>query len=355
MFSTARMLRCGRPLALGLISVLIVAALHAQSPPDASPANTLHLYARLVELPTLVLGPNNHPLPSLSPKAVNIKLDLRPSFHPSSLRLEGDDPISLAILIDTQGEEFALLTAFQKDFRAWLTSSFGPRDRISLYAMNCNLFRTAYNQPPDPALLKLALDSAIKSAMSDGEENDHAACHDPVGLRDYIDFIMKGSSPPPSRRVLLVLANGEDDKGVVKWQDLISDATLYAVTTFGINFPDPPLYQWGGSFDELSQRSGGLNMVTTPPLVSDTLSRMIHLLRQRYILQFPMPANLTASVHQVFVTVNKPTTLIRPSGITVPLNDPSTRTGPVNIPLGEPPANPTQPPTTNPPAPTPNY
>lgn len=346
----------GRPLALGLIPVLIVAALHAQSPQspsDASPDNTLHLYARLVELPTLVLR-NNLPLRSLEPKNVNIRIDSYPTFHPSSLRLEGDDPISLAILIDTQGEQFPLLTAFQKDFPAWLTSSFGSRDRISLYAMNCNLFRTAYNQPPEPALLKPALDSVIKSTMSDGEENHHAACHGPVGLRDYIDFIMKRSSPLPSRRVLLVLANGEDDKGTVRWQDLISDATLHSVTTFGINFPDPLLYQWGGSFDELSQRSGGLNMVATPPLVSQTLSRLTHLLRQRYILQFPMPTNLRGPLHHVFVTINKPTTLIHPSGITVPLHDPSTHTGPVNIPLGEPPANPTEPHTTTPPPPAPN-
>jgi len=318
----------------------------AQPSPHEGAPYTLHLYTRLVELPTLILGPNNRPVRSLSPKAINIELDQRPSFHPSSVRLEGQDPISLAILIDTQGEEFPLQSALQTEFSSWLTNSFGPDDRISLYAMNCSLFLTAFNRPPNPTLLGPALNSVIGSATS---RKDLAACNDPTGLRNYIDLIMKQSSELPGRRVLLFLANGEDDKGTVRWQDLVSDATLYGVTVFGVNVPAPPPISWAGSFEELSQRSGGLNLVTTPGTLSTTLSQLIDLLRQRYILQFPMPADLTGNLHQVFVTVNKPTTVIRPSGITVPLNDPSTRTGPVNIPAGEPSANPTQPQRTPPP------
>ena len=323
------------------------------TPHEGSPY-VLHLYARLVELPTLILGPNDRPLRSLGPKSMNIKLDLRPPFHPTSIRLEGNDPISLAILIDTRGEQFPLLTAFQNDFSTWLTKSFGPLDRISLYAMNCDLFRSAFDRPPNPTLLQPALDQVIASAMSK-DQNNQAACAGSAGLRDYIDYVMKQSSTFPGRRVILFLANGDDDKGTARWQDLVSDATLYAVTTFGINVPDSPLLGWGGSFEELSQRSGGLNMPATPDALSTTLSQVIDLLRQRYILQFPMPADLTGDVHQVFVTVDKSTTVIRPSGITVPLNDPSTRTGSVNIPVGEPSANPTtsQPSATPPPSPQP--
>ena len=355
----------GIPAAKLFLGALATVALFASSPLSAQVQSsqtaaqpslhegapyTLHLYTRLVELPTLILGPDNHPIRALGPKAINIELDQRPSFHPSSIRLEGDDPISLSILIDTQGKEFPLLAAFQTEFPTWLTSSFGPHDRISLYAMNCSLFLTAFDRPPNPTLLGPALNSVIGSATS---QKDLAACNDPIGLRNYIDLIMKQSSELPGRRVLLVLANGEDDKGTVRWQDLVSDATLYSVTVFGINVPASPLFGWGGSFEELSQRSGGLNLVTTPGTLPTTLSQLIDLLRQRYILQFPMPADLTGSDHQVFVTVNKSTMVIRPSGITVPMIDPSTRTGPVNIPVGEPSANPAQPQTT-PPPPVPN-
>jgi hypothetical protein len=321
---------------------IITCKARAQSPPDAPPAYTLHVYTDLIELPTLVLGRNDHPVRSLNPKDINIRLDGGSPFHPSGIRLEGDDPILLAILIDTQGKPSPLLTAFQNGFPAWITSSFQPQDRISLYAMNCALFRTAYDQPPNAALLETALNSVIGSAQSDGKKGD-VACQDQSGLRDYLDLIIKRSYPMPGRRVVLILSDGMDDKGLLVWTDLISDAALYSVTTFGINVPDAQLFPWGGSFNDLSQRSGGLNITTTPERVSHTLAQFIDFLRQRYILQFPMPAPIDNNVHQALVTIDRSTKLIRPSQITVPITHPSTQAGPVNVPVEDRPANPNQP------------
>jgi hypothetical protein len=360
MFSTASMPRCGRTLALGLISLLIVAALHAQSPPDASPANTLHLYARLVELPTLVLRPNNLPLTSLEAKNVNIRIDLFPPFHPSSLRLEGNDPISLAILLDTR-QQPALLPPFQAAFSAWLSNSFLPHDRISLYAMNCHLMESARDQPPNPALLQPILDSLVTKSEADSTRS-HAACPHPVGSRNSIEWVMRKLAPLPGRHVLLILAtNGGDDEGSLEWSDLFSNATLYAVTIFEMNAFDPAyltyrptLNQWVRHLDVLSADSGGMYAAPPLPLVPNTLAQFIRWLRGRYILQFPMPPNLDGNVHHSYVTINKTAAIVRPSGITVPLIDPSTHTGPVNIPVGEPSATPTQPQTTPPPPPDPN-
>jgi len=345
------MLRFNRSLALGLIFVLIAAALHAQSPPEASPDNTLHLYTRIVELPTIVLRPSHPLLPSLDPKRVNIKLDLNPTFHPTSIRLEGDDPISLAILIDTRGHPF-LLPPLQAALSTWLTASFQPQDRISLYAMNCHLIQSAHDDPPNPALLQPIFDSLLTRSEADTTRS-HADCPNPVGPREAIYFAMRQLAQRTGRRALLMVTNGGDDKGTVKWSDLTSYATLCAVTIFGINAPDPTLYQWSGDFNDLSQRSGGFYVITPPGQVSDKLSRIIQLLRQRYILQFSMPSNLTSGVHLVYVTIDNTTAIIRPSGITVPINDPSTHTGPVNIPLGSPAANPIEQPTA-PPIPPPN-
>ncbi len=339
-------------LVLPLFAVCATAARAQQPPPsdaDASPVYTLHLYTRLVEMPTIVLPPDHH-LPK--PKDVFIKFDSDQPFHPSSLRLEGDDPLSLAVLIDTQGGHSPLLTAFQQSFSAWLTSSFQPQDRISLYAAGCQLFNGGFDRPPNPVLLSPALGSIAATAEADQKENRD--CHQRVGFRDDVAFIMKQISALPGRRVLLILTNGEDNKGVIKWHDLTADTALYAVTVIALNVPDPMIDQWGGSLNMLLQRSGGMYISTPPQIVPNLLPSLIHMLRNRYVLQFSMPANLMGGIHDVTVKINAFTSLVRPSGITIPLNDPTTKTGPVDTPLVPTPTPPTPPQATPSAPPTPN-
>ena len=89
-------------------------------------------------------------LPDFKPDQFNIKLNSGPSFHPSRVRREGDDPITLAILLDVSGDQSHLLPALSKNFSNWIATSFKPQDRISIFALDRGLVRTDSDEPPIP-------------------------------------------------------------------------------------------------------------------------------------------------------------------------------------------------------------
>jgi hypothetical protein len=190
-------------LSLLILTVSAPLSFHAQTPSQPTTSSTpaqpsphegapyvLHLYARLVELPTIILLPRNHASFPVDPQNVNIALDSERSFHPTSIRLEGNDTLSLAILLDDRNDESNILPAFSQDFSAWVTGSFKPHDHISIYSINCNLIRSADDQPPTPALLQPKLDLAIAPLLPQSKM-PRPHCPKAVGLRDSIDFIMR--------------------------------------------------------------------------------------------------------------------------------------------------------------------
>ncbi len=84
---------------VGLAAGLDGAALAAQD--EAIP--TLHVYANLIQIPVVVLSPFHMPLAPIAPSRFSISLDSGPQFRPTHVRTEGDDPISLSILLDARG------------------------------------------------------------------------------------------------------------------------------------------------------------------------------------------------------------------------------------------------------------
>jgi hypothetical protein len=311
----------------------------AQPTPHEGAPYTLHLYARLVELPTIILLPKIHASTPINPQTINITLDSGRPFHPSSIRLEGNDPLSLAILLDVSDDDHSnLLPALSQSFSAWLTGSFKPHDHLSIYSLHCDLLRSADAQPPNPALLQPALDRAIASSFAH-DKKSRPSCPKAVGLRDSIYFIMSRLSELPGRHVLIILTDGNDEKGSIHWSDLASAATLHATTLFALAAPSLTLNQWGGDLNNLSQRSGGFFYSTTPAFLPAAMARFVELLRTRYILQFSMPEHLGAGIHQVNVTLTKTDATIRPSGITVPLPDPSLDHPPTDLPSEAPTPN----------------
>ncbi len=70
---------------------------------------TLHVYENLIQIPVLVLDPLRAPLEPIAPRRFAISVDSGPRFRPTHIRQEGDDPISLSILLDASGPENDLL------------------------------------------------------------------------------------------------------------------------------------------------------------------------------------------------------------------------------------------------------
>jgi hypothetical protein len=82
----------------------------------------------------------------------------------------------------------------------------------------------------------------------------------------------------------------------------------------------------------LCELSGGAVLLSPPSALNSTLHRFVTLVRERYIVEFPRPANATAGIHVQQVRVEKSNDFIRPAGISVPIPDPSVLADPTTVP-----------------------
>ncbi len=303
----------------------------APAPPPNDPRYTLHVYSRLVQIPTLVLSPSLQPLPPIDPHSFNVSIDTGPLFRPNRGRLEGDDPITLAILLDVSGDQSSLLPVFSQSLSAWATQSLRPHDRVSIYAIDCDLIRTTNNEPPNPSVLQRGLDAAITSPITLGNKK-HGTCGNSILLWNSMVVVMKQLAQLPGRRVLLVVSNGFDGHSTVKQDSLKAHATVDAVTIFAIAARTSLIYPWGRTMNSICEESGGILLITSPQDLLQRLDHFIDLLRKRYVLSFYMPAEPTPGTHIMHVTIDHTDAFIRPSGISVPLPDPT----PTDIPSDAP-------------------
>ena len=98
-----RFLLCLCGLALAHSEVAL--AVQQEPPPREEPIPTLHVYENLIQIPTLGAGfraPATQKADCCEP--VFGKYRLGPWFRATHVRQEGDDPISLSILLDVSGD-----------------------------------------------------------------------------------------------------------------------------------------------------------------------------------------------------------------------------------------------------------
>jgi hypothetical protein len=292
----------------------------SQSPPDISAPYTLHLYSRLVEIPTMILFHKGQKPATLDSQQVVIRLNDERPFHPISLRMEGNDPLSIAILLDVSGGQSDLLSALQKHFAEWVTRSLHPEDHVSIYALDCDLIGSSKDVPANPVLLQKGLDLVLTTPLTHGSAAK-PSCGKSIRLRGSIVFVMRKLAQLPGRRVLLIFTAGRDGKSDILWSQVNSEAGIDSVTVFGLT-PGPTDIQSVMNVYTLAHDSGGLLYAPTPTFVPQSMDAVISQLRGRYILQFPLPTRQTPVVYRVFVTVPKFDAITLPSGITVPVPNP---------------------------------
>lgn len=313
-----------------------------QTVPDNPAPYTLHLYARLVEIPTIIFFPRGRRPPVLDPKLVNIQLNADKPFHPASLRLEGEDPLSIAMLFDVSGDDKNFLSDFQKDFAGWASKSLHTQDRVSIYTLDCNLMQTANSAPIHPDSLQASLNLALTSPLAHGASGK-PSCAKSIRLRGSIVLIMRKLSERPGRHILLVVSSGRDGKSELSWSQINAEAGIDSVTVFALT-PEPEYLEDVKDLYNLTRQSGGFIFSPTPTLLPKTLEQVISLLRSRYILQFPMPESLTPVVYHVIVTLPKFNATTFTSGISVPLPNPAVDHPATDLPTDVPGAVPTPPP-----------
>ena len=125
---------------------LRMTAAHAQMP--VTEGSTIHVYTNLLQIPVLILDRRHQELPPISPAKFTVQLGKDTPFRPRLVRLEDEDPITLAILLDGSSRD-ALLPLTQDALAEMASEHLHARDRVSVYAMDgCKFRRLATLGPP---------------------------------------------------------------------------------------------------------------------------------------------------------------------------------------------------------------
>jgi hypothetical protein len=291
---------------------------------------TFHAYANLLQVPVLVLSPSLKPLPLISGSRFAVSLDSGPKFRPTHVRLEGDDPIALSILLDVSESDADLMPGID-DLIAGLSPDFLHRsDHVSIYALDCSLTRSQYDVPADSTQLKEGVEAVLRSWNS-RLRRKQAGCKEAVHLWDVLAFITDKMSSLPGRRVILAVTDGQDKGSVNTWNQLRVFAAVSGVAIFGMtrhaSRPSPE-----APFPIVCARTGGLVLTAKRGKVSRGLERFTTMLRERYIVEFPRTDSAASGPHSFEVTIGKSNAVIRSTGISVPTADPRILADPTTVP-----------------------
>lgn len=293
---------------------------------------TLHVYPNLVQVPTLVLGHDRKPIAPLAEGRFFVSLDRGPRFRVTHARLEGDDPISLAILLDVEQPDPRLMGKIDDAIAGLAPDYLRPADRVWVYAMDCGLVRATDEGATDPATLKQHVDVALK-AWKDRAWTKAKDCKKPSHLWDSLVTITGALSREPGRRVILAVTDGNDRGSKYTFNGPGQLAQERGVAIFGLIRPDDRALVFGDTLRLVCEETGGIELVNRDTSLAGQLQQFTELVRGRYIVEFPRPVNTKAGHYGMQITIEKSNAFIRPSGIGVPVYDPAVLKDPTTVPL----------------------
>jgi hypothetical protein len=332
-------------LTVGVI-LTVPLAISAQDAPPKAP--TLQVFANLVQVPVLALVPGNPPLSELN---FGVSLDSGPPFPTRRVRLEGNDPITLAILLDvSSGQQKNYDDAFLAAMVTMVKQELRPADHVSIYSMDCQLVRTADNIPADPEKLKHAADEAVHSPEVHRKSKSRPDCFNAPFLWDSIAYLTSQLATHPGRRVILSITDGHVAHSYTL-SELRDFVNMSAVAIFGISVTprSTPIFAYQdieNAFPNLAQMSGGWVFTITRSDLPAFFAAAPRMLRSRYIVEFPRPDSLSSGPHSIVVTITDANgaavapSNVRPAGLSLPIADPAILADPNTVP-----ADPSQAPT----------
>jgi hypothetical protein len=317
-----------RACGLGLVCACSVAA---QTPEDAS-SPTLHVYTNLVQIPTLVLGRDYKPIAPIDERRFFVSLDAGPKLQATHARLEGDDPISLTILLDVSQFNPGMSWAAQA-VESLAPVSLHAKDEVSIYVLNCELVHPAVPGATDSVSLKQQVDLVLQRSQSLDESHPKRKCQKPIYLWDALVSIVQKLSERSGRRVVLAVTNGVDRGSRNSWNELRDFAQSRSVAIFGLVQPgDMRATQSETPFNQVCQLTGGMLLPTPAKDLGKQLAWAVTLIRGRYIVEFPRPVTTVGGRHALDVTISRSQAFIRSSGAEVPTDDPAILNDPTTIP-----------------------
>jgi hypothetical protein len=325
--------------------------------PKDDPVLTLHVYTNLVQVPTLALKMNHDLIEKpIAESRFSVSIDGGRWFRATHVRQEGEDPISLSILLDARGDTAGLLPKMGYAMGNLAPLSLHARDMVSLYALDCSLVRSLNSASADSGALKKGVAAVLEPSLLHKSNHGETSCELRGHLWDGLGQVAVALSGLPGRQVILVVTDGHDTGSKHSWDEVREFAQAKGIAIFALNYApfssvgmgnyragrgvylpsgggasaaDKPLMSAcelsGGIVMRMSDRSG----------LSKSLERFVTMLRERYIVEFPRPANSTAGEHGLEVKIDKGAyIMIRPSGVSVPLPDPALMADPLTIQAG---------------------
>ena len=305
---------------------------------------TLHVYVNTIQVPVLVLGPKLDRVGPIATNRFSVSFDSGPWFPVTHARLEGDDPISLTILLDVSGHSAGLMGKVSDGIAGLVPNWLHPQDHVSIYSLDCKLTRSA-ELPAEASILKRAVDNALTPWRSRTSVKHAGRCQQTIHLWDALVYATNQLRELPGRRVILVLTDGNDAGSRNSWNELRLFAQTSAVAVFAVQSTAAslgvaprhisPIYSRAmeDPLNSVCQLSGGMVFTTDERSLAKTLQQFTSILRQRYIVEFPRSHNGTAGFHGMEVRVSKAADyFIRPTGISVPIADPALARDPTTVP-----------------------
>jgi len=346
--------------AIALLFVLAATSSSAQSQTETTPSSqssttatlptpTLRVYTNLKQVPVLVLSRDYARMKPIDPSGFRISLDSGPRFRPTYVRREGDDPISLAILIDASKPDNELLPSLIKAIAALPPDFLHPQDRVSVYAIDCTLIRTIYDTGANPAALADGVQRAMAPWQIRQTQNEELKkekkippppCRVGLPLWDSMEEVLKDLDQQPGRRVLLAITDGEDTGSKTLWKDVMLHAQIRSETVFGLlptimtvskletptetketrHIESPSFGGPEDKFEQICVNSGGIELQASEHTTIFRLKEFTQMLRERYILEYPRGPNEEPGLHTITVSYRKKSNLyIATTGITVPV------------------------------------
>jgi hypothetical protein len=324
----------------GLVVMLLGAGgLAAQTTPPA----TGNSAAPTLQVPVLVLGPNKERLDEpVRASLFSVKIDSGRWAPPLSVRQEGDDPISLAILLDVQGKGANLMSAIDKEIADLAPNLLHPQDHVSIYALDCALAHSTNDAPAESETLKRGVNAALAPWKT--RVSNHTSCGQTLRLRDALASLLVGLSKAPGRRVILAITDGQDDASKTSLAEIRNYAQAAGIAIFGVTYYVLPInrhffdtgadtsmsidgqYQSSQNFQPRDtpfatiacQWTGGMHFFTSDAFASSALTKFITTVRERYLVEFPTPLNNASGRHSIDVAVEKSDDYVRAAGIALP-------------------------------------
>lgn len=340
-----------------VIAGLVASAGRAQTTPEKEATDgtyTLHVYTDLLQVPTIVLTRLHSNYRGLTKQSFTLSLDNGPKFHPANVRLQGDDPVTLGILLDLTTDNSAIFKSFAQVMSALPPGVLSARDYISVYAYDCELIRTTDDKPATPEQLRESMTRVMTEGRDKARNGAKQPCASAKRLYDVIGRVAQDIGELPGRRVVLVVTDGTDRHSLNDWLGVSRFAGNKSTAVFGIR-PTGPAQVYGraasntgfndgwiaveeaDTFGKICASTGGVVLDGDPSkrFMAGQIQRLMTMLRDRYIIEFPRPANGLPGFYSIDVQIKDPSAILRPAGVAFPPREREAKTQEGTIPQDE--------------------